>query len=115
MRGTEVTELTDTFAALGDPMRWRILERLSATPASASALARELPISRQAIAKHIEVLRGSGLISAERRGREIVYVPLGSRLSAVGDDLARLGRAWDRRLSAIREAAEADPEPEVGH
>ena len=102
-------ELTDAFAALGDPMRWEVLVRLSQEPRSASALARELPVSRQAVAKHLAVLRESGLITAERRGREVVHVALGSRLSALGDDLVRLGQSWDRRLAAIKRAAESSP------
>ncbi|GAA4284135.1 metalloregulator ArsR/SmtB family transcription factor [Brevibacterium daeguense] len=102
-------ELSEAFAALGDPTRWTVLVRLSQEPRSASALARDLPISRQAIAKHLAVLRESGLIATERRGREIVYLPLGSRLSALGDDLIRLGETWDRRLAAIKRAAESSP------
>ena len=60
--------LTPVFAALGDDTRWAILARLGEAPASASALARELPISRQAIVKHLEVLDGAGLVD-QRRGR----------------------------------------------
>ena len=56
MSSTE-TELPPVFAALGDETRWQLLVRLGQGPASASALAREFPVSRQAIVKHIEVLR----------------------------------------------------------
>jgi DNA-binding transcriptional ArsR family regulator len=107
-------ELSEAFAALGDPTRWTVLVRLSRAPASASTLARELPISRQAIAKHLAVLRESGLIATERRGREVVHVPLGSRLSSLGDDLIRLGESWDRRLAGIKRAAESSPGPGAG-
>lgn len=96
------------FAALGDQTRWDILVRLGRSPASASALAEELPISRQAVVKHLEVLRGVGLIESERRGREVVHRPVGSRLSELGRDLQRVARVWDRRLEAIKALAEED-------
>lgn len=99
--------LADTFTALGDPMRWTILTRLSTQPASASTLGRELPISRQAVAKHLGVLHEAGLIAPERRGREVVYLPLGARLSALGSEMTRLGEAWERRLAGIKHTAEA--------
>lgn len=95
------------FAALGDETRWSILVSLGRRPASASALAEELPVSRQAIVKHLEVLRSVGLVESERRGREVLYRPVGSRLSALGRDLQRVGAAWDRRLERIREIAES--------
>ncbi|WP_049576101.1 ArsR/SmtB family transcription factor [Streptomyces sp. SBT349] len=100
-------DLVLAFAALGDETRWNILVRLARSPASASALAQEFPISRQAIVKHLEVLREVGLVEAERAGREVRYTPLGARLSALGDDLQRLAAAWDRRLTGIKRLAES--------
>ena len=64
---------TTMFAALADDTRWRILTRLGEAPASASALARELPVSRQAIVKHLGVLEDAGLVEGERQGRSIHY------------------------------------------
>ena len=75
---------TAVFSALADDTRWAILTRLGQSPASASALARELPVSRQAIVKHLEVLRGAGLVEAETQGRELVHRALGGRLSPRG-------------------------------
>ena len=103
---TATEALTPVFAALGDDTRWAILVRLGQAPASASALARELPISRQAIVKHLEVLDGAGLVESERRGRELVYQALGGRLSDVARELERIGRAWERRLARIKRLAE---------
>jgi DNA-binding transcriptional ArsR family regulator len=97
---------TSVFAALADDTRWRILTRLGEAPASASALARELPVSRQAIVKHLEVLRGAGLVEAEMVGRELVHRALGGRLSDLARDLERIAAAWDRRLAAIKRLAE---------
>jgi DNA-binding transcriptional ArsR family regulator len=98
--------LTPVFAALGDDTRWAILARLGEAPASASALAREFPISRQAIVKHLEVLTAAGLVVSERQGREIVHRALGGRLSDVARELERIGQTWDRRLARIKRLAE---------
>ncbi|CAN5399206.1 metalloregulator ArsR/SmtB family transcription factor [soil metagenome] len=95
-------------AALGDDTRWAILVRLGEASLSASALAAELPVSRQAIAKHLAVLRDAGLVAAERRGREVVHVALGARLSETGRELERVARVWDARLAEIKALAERD-------
>ena len=98
--------LTPVFAALGDDTRWAILSRLGEAPASASALARELPVSRQAIVKHLEVLSGAGLVESERAGRELVFRALGGRLNDVAHELERIGSAWETRLARIKRLAE---------
>jgi DNA-binding transcriptional ArsR family regulator len=98
--------LTPVFAALGDDTRWAVLARLGEAPASASALARELPVSRQAIVKHLEVLAAAGLVESERQGRELVHRALGGRLSDVARELERVGRAWEERLARIKRLAE---------
>jgi predicted transcriptional regulator len=105
---SEVTPAA-TCAALGDSTRWEILRRLGERPISASALARELPPSRQAIAKHLEILREVGLVTSEVRGREVVYAAVGARLSRLARELERVGRAWDRRLMDIKRIAENQP------
>ena len=99
-------DLHPVFAALADDTRWRILQRLGRSPASASGLAAEFTVSRQAIAKHLAVLERCGLVTAERAGREIRFSAVGSRLSAVGRAIDAVGAGWDRRLSAIKDAAE---------
>jgi len=98
--------LVATFAALGDPTRWAVLEALGAGEASASALAARLPVSRQAIAKHLSVLSEVGLVETVRVGREVRYRALGSALSATARELDRVGALWDARLLAIKEIAE---------
>jgi DNA-binding transcriptional ArsR family regulator len=94
------------FAALGDETRWQLLVRLGQGPASASALAREFPVSRQAIVKHIEVLRDAGLVESEQRGREVVHRALGGRLSDLARRLELIGRGWDAQLAGVKELAE---------
>jgi len=98
--------LTPVFSALGDDTRWSILSRLGEAPASASALARELPISRQAIVKHLEVLRAAGLVESEQRGRELVHRAIGGRLNEVARELEQIGQVWDARLQTIKRLAE---------
>ncbi|MFE7354361.1 ArsR/SmtB family transcription factor [Streptomyces sp. NPDC057543] len=93
-------------AALGDPTRWEILTRLGEGPKSASTLARVLPVSRQAIGKHLEVLREVGLVESEQRGREVVYLAVGVRLGELARELDRIGRSWETRLLRLKELAE---------
>jgi DNA-binding transcriptional ArsR family regulator len=99
--------LVPVFAALGDETRWSILAALGEGDASASALAGRIPVSRQAIAKHLAVLQDVGLVEPVRVGREVQYRVIGSQLGATARRLEAVGAEWDRRLAAIRQVAEA--------
>lgn len=105
--------LTPVFAALADDTRWRILTELGGADLSASGLADRLPVSRQAIAKHLAVLAEAGLVEPFRAGREVRYRALGSRLSETARALDAIGAAWERRLDAVRRIAESSGSPEV--
>jgi DNA-binding transcriptional ArsR family regulator len=94
------------FAALADETRWDILTRLGARELSASALATELPVSRQAIAKHLAALTDVGLVESIPVGREIRYRAIGARLNGIAAELGRIGTEWDTRLARIRSIAE---------
>lgn len=98
--------LVPVFAALGDETRWSILAALGEEEASASALAGRLPVTRQAIAKHLAVLEGVSLVEPVRVGREIRYRVIGAELSATARRLEAIGAEWDRRLAAIKQIAE---------
>jgi DNA-binding transcriptional ArsR family regulator len=98
--------LPRVFAVLSDETRWDILTRLGARELSASALAAELPVSRQAIAKHLAALADVGFVEATPFGREIRYRALGARLSGIASELDRIGTAWDARLERIKHIAE---------
>ena len=100
------TTLVPVFAALGDETRWSVLAALGAGDASASALADRLPVSRQAIAKHLTVLQEVGLVEPVRVGREVRYRVLGAQLRDTATRLDAIGAQWDRRLLAIKEIAE---------
>jgi ArsR family transcriptional regulator, cadmium/lead-responsive transcriptional repressor len=91
------------FDALGDPTRRQIITLLSSDgPATATALSRRLPISRQAVAKHLDQLRAAGFTAVRRSGREARHELVPERLDEAGDWLAEQARAWDARMERIR-------------
>ncbi|MEV4895958.1 metalloregulator ArsR/SmtB family transcription factor [Nonomuraea sp. NPDC055795] len=94
------------FAALTDPTRRALLEELArAGPATVTDLARRLPISRQAVAKHLGLLAEAGLISAaEPTGRRHPYRLEPAPIRAAQVWLATLAHRWDDRLSALADA-----------
>lgn len=95
------------FSALADPTRRRLMARLSEHgPATASDLARELPITRQAIAKHFAALEDAGLVTGERVGREHRYRLTPEPLADAMTWMAAVGAEWDERLSRLREMVE---------
>lgn len=95
------------FAALADPTRWRVLSLLATRGAgSASSLARQLPVSRPAVMKHLAVLDRAGLVQSEREGREVRYTVRPERLNDAAQWLAERAAEWDARLAAIKRIAE---------
>ena len=100
------TTLVPVFAAIGDETRWSILVALGEGEASASALSDRLPVTRQAIAKHLAVLNEVGLVESVRVGREVRYRVLGAQLTETARRLEAIGTEWDRRLAAIKRIAE---------
>jgi DNA-binding transcriptional ArsR family regulator len=93
------------FAALADPTRRTLLAELAAGgPATATDLATRLPITRQAIAKHIALLADAGLVTAEPGERRRVRYRLRSAPMQVAQQyLAALARDWDGPLAALQE------------
>jgi DNA-binding transcriptional ArsR family regulator len=95
------------FVALADPSRRQVMGVLAARgSATATAVAEELAITRQAVSKHLATLADAGLVDAERAGREVRYQlrPAPLRLAARWLDTA--AGAWDDRLAAVKDAAE---------
>jgi DNA-binding transcriptional ArsR family regulator len=95
------------FAALADPTRRRVMEHISERGgASASELAAIMPVSRQAIAKHLTALGEAGLVIAERSGRRVHYRltprPMGEAVGWMAD----IGAQWDARLGALQRLIE---------
>jgi DNA-binding transcriptional ArsR family regulator len=99
----------EVFAALADPSRRAILAELAASgPATATDLATRLPITRQAIAKHLALLADAGLVVAEPGERRRVRYRLRSAPMQVAQQfLAALARDWDRQLEALKESLNA--------
>lgn len=90
------------FLALGDPMRRRLLTLLGRRgEASATDLARELPVTRQAIQKHMSTLSAAGLVAARRSGREVLFRPTPGPMSEAMAWMAEVGGQWDERLAAL--------------
>ena len=91
------------FAALADPTRRQVVQSLSAgSTVTASALARDMPVSRQAVAKHLAFLHDAGLVAAERRGRETHYRLTPAPLTEAASWMAAVGAEWDDRLESLR-------------
>lgn len=105
----------ELWSAIGDPTRRKVLDLLLADgEATATSLSERLPVTRQAIAKHLHVLDQVQLVSATAVGREKRYRVDAERLSQVADDLTSVAAGWDarlRRIKAIAEAIEADRHP----
>jgi DNA-binding transcriptional ArsR family regulator len=91
------------FTALADPHRRFVVEAIAARgSATATELARELPVTRQAVAKHLGALGTAGLVQGVRTGRETRYRLTPEPLERAVDWIARVGADWDERLEALR-------------
>jgi ArsR family transcriptional regulator, cadmium/lead-responsive transcriptional repressor len=90
------------FSALADPTRRRLLSAIADHPATATELAGELPISRQAVVKHLNTLAHAGLLERERDGRDVRYRVTPEPLSDAVGWIAEVGGQWDSRLAALR-------------
>src|SRR5690606_12278734 len=75
--------------------------------AGASALAVVVPVSRQAVLKHLNVLDDAGLVTARRSGREVLYRARPERLQATAARMSELAARWDERLDQIKRIAES--------
>lgn len=90
------------FAALGDPTRRQVLSALGRHgEASATDLARSLPVTRQAVQKHLAILSGASLVATRRVGREVLYRPTPAPMSDAMAWMAEVGSQWDSRLAAL--------------
>jgi DNA-binding transcriptional ArsR family regulator len=92
------------FGALADPTRRALLSRVAAHPATATELAGGLPITRQAVVKHLGALADAGLLERERAGREVRYRVTPAPLSDAVSWIAGVGAQWDERLARLTRA-----------
>lgn len=91
------------FGALSDPTRRALLRTIAQQPtATATQLAADLPISRQAVLKHLAALAEAGLVDRERAGREVRYRVTPQPLSDAVSWMADVGAQWDNRFAALK-------------
>lgn len=100
----------NAFAALADPTRREVFERLGEGPRSVGELAEGLPVSRPAVSQHLKVLKEAGLVTDRPEGARRVYQidPQG-----LGQMRAWLDRFWDQALAAFQAEVDADEEDEA--
>lgn len=100
------------WAAVADPTRRRLLDLLLARgEATATMLADGLPVTRQAIAKHLAVLDRAGVVEKRRHGREVRYAVRPERLDDAAQWMTQVATEWDARLAVIKRIAEASRPP----
>jgi DNA-binding transcriptional ArsR family regulator len=105
----EPAQSDELLAAISDPTRRDLLATLAARgPATASTLSASLPISRQAVAKHLAILQRAGLVTSTKHGRDVLFDVRTDRLAQTADWLTALATQWDTRLAAIKRLAESD-------
>jgi DNA-binding transcriptional ArsR family regulator len=104
-----IANATSGFAALGDPTRRLVFERLASGPMSVGELTKGLTVSRPAVSQHLKVLKDARLVTDRQEGTRRVY-----RVDPRGVEAMRayLDRFWDGALSAFKAAAEAAEEEE---
>ncbi len=90
------------FTALSDPTRRAVVRLLADGPATATELSERLPVSRQAVAKHLSALDEAGLVASSREGREVRYRLTPAPMAEAASWMAEVGAEWDRRLQALR-------------
>ena len=99
----------ETIAALADPTRRRLVERLRERPHAVGELATHLGVSQPAVSQHLAVLRGVGLVSEQRHGRERRYHLHPERLDEVRKWMHTLDRFWASRLDRLGRHLEENP------
>ena len=101
--GVSTPHVDSVFSALADPTRRQVLDEIGRRGgATATELAADLPVTRQAVAKHLGILAGAGLVDSRRNGRETRYRVTPEPLSEAIDWMARVGAEWDDRLARLQ-------------
>ena len=100
--------LDQVWTAVGDPNRRRLLDLLLDTGESTpTKLASQLPLTRQAVSKHLAVLERAGLVNSAPEGRQTTYRVVTTELDQAARSIAEVASHWDRRLRRIKALAEA--------
>ena len=98
---SRTARLDAVFAALADPTRRAIIERLSRSEARVTELAEPFPMSLNAVSKHIRVLEASGMVARHRKGRDHILSINTRSLDEVDGWIGRTRRYWEERLDAM--------------
>ncbi len=101
----------NSLAALGDPTRRTILERVALRPSAVGELARRLPVSRPAVSQHLKVLKEAGLVQEKREGTRRIYRLDPRGIAAMRDCLDSL---WSTALDGFKAFADQQHEIDVG-
>jgi DNA-binding transcriptional ArsR family regulator len=108
MSAAATAEVDELWSAVADPTRRRVLDvLLDRGEATATIVAGELPVTRQAVAKHLAVLDRAGLVEGRRQGREVRYAIRPQQLDVATRSMAQVAAEWDARLAAIKRIAES--------
>jgi DNA-binding transcriptional ArsR family regulator len=108
LRAPASRQVDSVFGALADPTRRRVIETLARDgTVTASGLAQQLPITRQAVAKHLSALRGAELVTSTRVGRETQYRLRPQPLDDAVEWMQTVSAEWDDRLDALRHSVES--------
>ena len=103
MRAPAHRQVDEVFVALADPTRRRVVETLArGGTVTASGLAAQLPITRQAVAKHLSALKGADLVRSSKVGRETHYELRPQPLDEAAHWIQMVSAEWDDRLEALR-------------
>jgi len=97
----------DPWAALGDPTRRAVFERLAQRPRAVGELAGELPVSRPAVSQHLKVLKAAGLVIDRPSGNRRIYHADPEGVAALR---SQLDRFWNQALATFKEVVEQDDE-----
>lgn len=104
---TATTQPDLVFAALADPTRRQLLEWLDDEAATATTFAKRLPITRQAVSKHLSELSDAGLVSSRKHGRETLFSSDSGGLAPAREWLDQRAALWEIRLARLTESARA--------
>ena len=104
-----LAETAAIFAALGDPTRLRLVNRLCERgPLSIAQLAVDEPVTRQAVSKHLQALEEAGITRSSRHGRQRIWELRPDRLVEVRRHLETISSQWDDAIGRLRKLVERD-------
>lgn len=107
--------MVETFAALAEPNRFRIVELLRAGPRSVNDIGERLDLSQPLVSKHLRVLKDAGLVDVEQRSRQRLYELHPKPLRELHGWLERYRKVWDARFEALDELLDEMTEKEHGN